>query len=270
MSTTAPRSSRVTGEIPALRPVTLGVIVGNRGFFPSHLALSGRKAVLEALQRAGIAVVVVDEDQTAFGAVESLAEARRCADAFRQHRDNIDGVLVTLPNFGDERAIANTLRMADLHVPVLMHAFPDHLDNMTIDTRRDSFCGKMSACNNLRQYNIPYSLTRTHTVDPASAAFAEDLRLFAAVCRVVRGLRRMRVGMLGARPASFNTVRFSEKLLENHGISVETLDLSEAFGRIGRLRDDDEEVVAKRQAIERYTDSSRVPAGALTCKSILA
>jgi L-fucose isomerase-like protein len=264
MSITAPKSSRLSGEIPALRPVTLGVIVGNRGFFPSHLALSGRKAVLEALEKAGIAVVIAGEDETAFGAVESLVEARRCADVFRQHKDTIDGVLVTLPNFGDERAIANTLRMADLHVPVLVHAFPDDLDNMTIDSRRDSFCGKMSACNNLRQYNIPYSLTRSHTVDPASAAFAEDLSLFAAVCRVVRGLRRMRVGMLGARPASFNTVRFSEKLLENHGISVETLDLSEAFGRIGRLADDDEAVVAKRQAIERYTDATRVPAGALT------
>ena len=84
------------------------------------------------------------------------------------------------------------------------------------------------------------------------------------MCRVVRGLRGLRVGMLGARPSSFNTVRFSEKLLEQSGISVETLDLSEALGRIGRLDDDDADVVAKRQAIARYAAADHVPAGALT------
>lgn len=261
---TALNPIRITGSTPALRRVTLGVVVGNRGFFPHHLALSGRKAILDALERAGIDAVLPGEEETSFGAVESLQEARQCADLFRQRRDQIDGVLVTLPNFGDERAVANTLRMAELNVPVLVHAFPDDLEHMSLEHRRDSFCGKMSVCNNLRQYNIPYSLTRLHTVDPASEEFAADLRHFAAVCRVVRGLRRMRVGMLGARPASFNTVRFSEKLLEQQGISVETLDLSEAFGRIERLADDDEEVVAKQQAIARYTDAGRVPAAALT------
>jgi L-fucose isomerase-like protein len=264
MAEIAVRPVQITGTTPALRRVTLGVIVGNRGFFPHHLALSGRKAVLEALAGANIDVVIVGEEETGFGAVESLAEARQCADLFRRHRDDIDGVLVTLPNFGDERAIANVLRMADLNVPVLIHAFPDDPARMGLENRRDSFCGKMSVCNNLRQYGIPYTLTQLHTVDPMSADFATDLRMFAAVCRVVRGLRGMRVGMLGARPTSFNTVRFSEKLLEHHGISVETLDLSEAFGRIERLGDDDPDVVTKREAIARYANAARVPAPALT------
>src|SRR5690606_10877085 len=110
---------------------------------------------------------------------------------------------------------------------------------MGIQWRRDSFCGKMSTCNNLRQYNIPYSLTRLHTVDPLSESFAQDLRDFAAVCRVVRLMRKARIGMMGARPEAFKTVRFSEKLLEQSGISVETLDLSEVFGRINRMSDDD-------------------------------
>ena len=264
MSTVVPRRVSVTGTTPSLRPVTLGVIVGNRGFFPHHLALSGRQIMLDVLARAGINVVILAEEQAAFGAIESLQEARACADLFRQHRDEIDGVLVTLPNFGDERAVANVLRMAGLGVPVLVHAFPDDPAKMRLEDRRDSFCGKMSVCNNLRQYGIAYSLTQLHTVDPLSDSFAQDLAGFAAVCRVVRGLRGLRVGMLGARPSSFNTVRFSEKLLEQSGISVETLDLSEALGRIGRLDDDDADVVAKRQAIARYAAADHVPAGALT------
>ena len=134
---------------------------------------------------------------------------------------------------------------------------------MAIDQRRDSFCGKMSVCNNLRQYGIPFSLTTQHTSDPASASFQADLSAFAAICRLVRGLRRARIGLIGARPANFTTVRFSEKLLERAGISVETLDLSDVFGRIDRLVPDDDAVAAKRRAIERYSNCRGVPEAAM-------
>ena len=160
-------------------------------------------------------------------------------------------MLVTLPNFGDERAIANTLRWAGLDVPVLVHAFDDDMTKMDLQWRRDSFCGKMSACNNLHQYGIKFSLTSLHTMDPESAAFRADLNDFAATCRVVRGLRGLRIGFLGARPPAFNTVRFSEKLLERSGISVETLDLSDAYGRIGRLTADSPKVKAKLEQDSR-------------------
>src|SRR5579863_6104045 len=141
------------------RRMTFGIIVGNRGFFPDHLAQSGRSEILAALDKAGYAAVALGPEDSKFGAVETRAEARACADLFKKHRDAIDGVIVTLPNFGDERAIADTLRMAGLDVPVLVQATPDTPGKMTIRDRRDSFCGKMSACNNLMQYRIPYSLT---------------------------------------------------------------------------------------------------------------
>jgi L-fucose isomerase-like protein len=246
------------------RPISLGVIVGNRGFFPHHLAAEGREIVLQALEEAGIQAVIPEVTATGHGAVESLAEARLCAEVFRQHRDQIDGILVTLPNFGDERAVANTIRFADLDVPVLVHAFPDDLVHMTIDQRRDSFCGKMSVCNNLRQYGLPFSLTTQHTSDPAGASFQADLSAFAATCRLVRGLRRARIGLIGARPANFTTVRFSEKLLEHAGISVETLDLSDVLGRIDRLDAGAAAVGAKRQAIELYSDCRGTPEAAVT------
>jgi len=170
---------------------------------------------------------------------------------------------VTLPNFGDERAIADTLRLSRLPVPVLVQATPDTPAKMSIAFRRDSFCGKMSACNNLRQYGIPYSLTSSHTVTPDSAEFKKDLEWFAGVCRVVRGLRDLRIGSIGARPTAFNTVRYSEKILESQGISVETLDLSEVIGRIQRMKDSDEAAQAKLQSIEKYVSTSDVPQEAL-------
>lgn len=246
------------------KQVTLGLIVGNRAFFPSHLALSGRETMLRVLEEEGIRVVALGTEDTEHGSVVTLEDAHKCADLFKAHREQIDGVLVTLPNFGEERAIANVLRFADLNVPVLIQAFPDDPPRMSIEYRRDSFCGKMSACNNLRQYGIPYSLTTLHTVDPDSESFRADLRRFAAVCRVVRGMRRARFGMIGARPAAFNTVRFSEKLLEHSGISVDTLDLSEVFGQISRLDDADPRVATKSEAVKTYANAARVPPAALT------
>ncbi len=215
---------------------TLGVIIGNRGFFPDHLCNSGRQTILKVLAEEGIQAIVLPPEVGKFGSVESLSDAQQCADLFKQHRDEIDGVLITLPNFGEERPMANALRWSGLNVPVLVQAFPDDASLMTIADRRDSFCGKMSLCNNLKQYGFKYTLTSLHTVDPESESFRADLRRFVSTCRVVRGLRSARVGAIGARPAAFNTVRYSEKLLERAGISVDTLDLSELFGQAGRSR----------------------------------
>ena len=245
------------------KKMTMGVIVGNRGFFPDQLAKSGREEVMRALAQAGIDCVVLGPEESKHGAVETHEEAKRCAALFQKNRERLDGVIVTLPNFGDERAIADTLRLARLNVPVLVQATPDTPAKMTIASRRDSFCGKMSACNNLRQYGIPYSLTSLHTVSPDSAEFQKDLAWFAAVCRIANGLRNLRVGSIGARPAAFNTVRYSEKLLEAQGISVETIDLSEIFGRIARFPDTEANVQAKLSEIHKYVSTVGVPDSAL-------
>lgn len=239
--------------------VTLGVIIGNRGFFPTHLCESGRKTILEVLEKNGFDVVILPESARQSGSVESLADAQACADLFKEHRDKIDGILVTLPNFGDERAVANTIRFSGLDVPVLIHAFNDDAKRMTIADRRDSFCGKMSVCNNLRQYGIKYSLTTLHTVDPTSDSFAGDLKKFGAVCRIVKGLRRARIGAIGARPGAFNTVRYSEKLFEKAGITVDTLDLSEVLGWANKLKSTDQVVQEKRARIAAYTKIDGIP-----------
>ncbi len=245
------------------KPTTLGVIVGNRGFFPDHLCEKGRKIILKVLEEEGIRPIILGPEETKVGSIATNAEAQKYADLFKLHRDEIDGILITLPNFGEERPIANTLRWAGLDVPVLVHAFPDDASKMTIIDRRDSFCGKMSACNNLTQYGIKYTLTSLHTVDPESESFRQDLRRFTSTCRVRAGLKKARIGAIGARPAAFNTVRYSEKLLEHAGISVDTLDLSEVFGRARRLGADDPRLKAKMEQILAYVPTKGVPGGAL-------
>jgi len=247
----------------AHRKMTFGIVVGNRGFFPDHLAKTGREEMIAAVEGAGATAVVLGPEDSKHGAVETFAEATRCAELFKKHAAGIDGIIVTLPNFGDERGVADALRLSGLKIPILMQATPDRSDAMTIATRRDSFCGKMSACNNLMQYGIPYSLTTLHTESPASAEFKADLEWFAQVCRIVKGLKNLRIGSIGARPAAFNTVRYSERILETNGISVEPIDLSEIFGRINRMKDSDDAAQAKLAAIKSYVTTSGIPDDAL-------
>ena len=245
------------------KQMTMGVLVGNRGFFPSHLATSGRLEIIAALEAAGIKPIVLTPEVTAHGAVETYEDAKKCAALFKSHAAEIDGLIITLPNFGEERGLADAIRLADLRVPVLIQATPNVSGKMTIAHRRDSFCGKMSISNNLRQYGIPFSLTTLHTEALDSPEFKSDLAWFAAVCRVVRGLKNMRLGAIGARPTAFNTVRYSEKLLERSGITVETLDLSEVIGRIGRMKDTDDAAQLKLAAIKKYIPVGDTPEAAL-------
>lgn len=242
---------------------TVGLVVGSRGFFPKELISEGRERILKVLEEEGFNVITFSSNEGKFGAVETLEHSISCAELFKANREKIEGIIVTLPNFGDEKAIANTLRFSGLDVPVLIHAFPDDIDKMDVAHRRDSFCGKLSVCNNLVQYGIPFSLTRLHTVAPESKSFREDLRWFISVCKVVNGLKNARIGLIGARPAAFNTVRFSEKLLENYGISVETIDLSEIFAGISKLSDDDKLVKEKIEKLRAYIDTTSVPDNAI-------
>jgi L-fucose isomerase-like protein len=247
----------------AQRKMTFGVIVGSRGFFPHHLAKSGREEIISVLEAAGARALVLSPEESKNGAVETYAESQRCAELFKKHADEIDGILITLPNFGEERGIVDAIRLSGLKVPVLVQATPDRTDDMTIAQRRDSFCGKMSCCNNLMQYGIPYSLTTLHTESLTSPEFKADLEWFSAVCRIVKGLKNLRIGSIGARPAAFNTVRYSERLFETSGISIEPIDLSEILGRINRLKDTDDTAQAKLAAIKKYVTTSGIPDAAL-------
>ena len=243
---------------PSTSPV-LGVIYGNRDFFPDQLVTEARADIAALFSDLGIKALQLEETDSKLGGVETHFDARKCADLFARHRAEIDGVLVVLPNFGDEKGVADVLKMAELKVPVLIQAYPDDLDHLTPARRRDGFCGKISVCNNLAQVGIKFSLTRRHVVRPDDPSFITDLQHFLGVCRVVNGLRGLRLGAVGARPGAFNTVRYSEKILERHGINVTTVDLSEFLGKAEKLGDSHAGVVAKLEDIKGYAPAPGVP-----------
>jgi L-fucose isomerase-like protein len=244
---------------PINQPPTLAVIYGNRDFFPDQLVTEARADITGLFGELGIKAIQLGEQDSKLGGVETHAEARKCAELFRQHADEIDGILVCLPNFGDEKGVADTLKLADLKVPVLIQGYPDDPQRLSPVHRRDAFCGKISVCNNLAQAGIKFSLTRKHVCHPASDNFRRDLQEFLGVCRVVNGLRGVRLGAVGARPGAFNTVRYSEKILERHGISVTTVDLSEMIASANRLVASDPLVVSKLAEIKHYAPAPGVP-----------
>lgn len=231
-----------------------GIIIGTRAYFNSELAKDVRKQLLRTLADEGYDYVILPEDATPTGSssIETREDGLKCAELFRQNRDRIDGIIVSLPNFGFEIGIINAISVADLNVPILVQACDNENDKVDLDSRRDAFCGKISVCNNLYQYGIPFTDTTLHTYSIYSELLAKDINKFAGICRVVNGLRHARVGAIGARPAGFQTVRASEKLLQKSGITVVPVDLSEILGAARKIEDTDVELLKKLEEIKCY------------------
>lgn len=231
-----------------------GIIIGTRAYFNSELAKDVRKQLLKTLADEGYDYVILPEDATPTGSssIETREDGLKCAELFRQNRDRIDGIIVSLPNFGFEIGIINAISVADLNVPILVQACDDENDKVDLDSRRDAFCGKISVCNNLYQYGIPFTDTTLHTYSIYSELLAKDINKFAGICRVVNGLRHARIGAIGARPAGFQTVRASEKLLQKSGITVVPVDLSEILGAARKIEDTDVELLKKLEEIKCY------------------
>ncbi len=238
------------------KKITFGVIVSNRGFFNAQLALDTRKEFLSILEGLGYGYVATPVGGGSSGIVGTREEAKACAALFRAKAAEIDGVVVLLPNFGDEVAVTESIVGSGLNVPVLVQASNDEVDKVDVKSRRDAFCGKISLCNNLYQYGIPYTDTTEHTTDVSSAAFRADIARFASICRVVSGLRGMRVGLVGTRPAAFQTVRFSEKILQKSGITTVPVDLSEILARANSIPEGDASLAKKVADIRAY---GRIP-----------
>ncbi len=231
-----------------------GVIIGTRAYFNSELARDVRKQLLKTLEDNGYDYVILPEDATPTGSssIETREDGLLCAELFKQNRERIDGIIVSLPNFGFEIGIINAISVANLNVPVLVQACDDENDKVDLDSRRDAFCGKISVCNNLYQYGIPFTDTTLHTYSIYSDLLAKDINKFAGICRVVNGLRKARIGQIGCRPIGFQTCRASEKLLQKSGITVIPVDLSEIIFAARKVEDNDPQLLEKLESIKCY------------------
>jgi L-fucose isomerase-like protein len=237
--------------------MTFALCFGNRGFMPGELITGARKDMTEALTKAGYEYIIMDEGATRYGAVETRAEGRLYAAWLKEHQGQYDGVIFSMPIFVDENGAVEALR--DAGVPILMQAYPDEIGKLDFRYRRDAYCGKFSVTDVFSQCKIPFTVLKPHVVHPLSKTFAENLNEFAAICRVVNGMRRFTIGSIGARTTAFKTVRFDEVALQKYGITVESFDLSELVYKVQNM-EDNENTAARIERLGRYTDCSAVPA----------
>lgn len=237
--------------------ITFALCFGNRGFMPGELILDARKDMIDALKKAGYDYIIMEEKATRFGAVETRDEGRLYAKWLLEHRDQYDGVIFSMPIFVDENGAVVALR--DAGVPILMQAYPDDIGKLDFAHRRDAYCGKFSVTDVFIQTKIPFTVLKPHVVHPSSIAFAKNLDDFAAICRVVNGMKRFTVGCIGARTTAFKTVRFDEVTLEKYGITVESFDLSELVFKVENMDDNVPGMTEKLERLKKYTDFSDVP-----------
>jgi len=213
--------------------VTFALFFGNRGFFPGELIGDAREELKQAVSDAGYNWICMDEDKTRYGAVETIKEGKAYAEFLEENRGKFDGIILCLPNFGDENGAIVALK--DAGVPILVQAYPDEIGVMDFAHRRDAMCGKFAMCNVLRQADIPYTLTEKFVISPKDKDFGKEIEKFAGICRVVKGMKAFNVGSIGARTTAFKSVRVDEIALQKYGINVETIDLSEVFARIKKV-----------------------------------
>ncbi len=240
-----------------MKKMTFALCFGNRGFMPGELILGARDDMVKAVTEAGYDYLIMDADATRYGAVETRDEGRLYAEWLRSHAGEYDGVIFSMPIFVDENGAIAALR--DAGVPILMQAYPDEIGKMDFQHRRDAFCGKFSVTDVFTQCHVPFTVLKPHVVHPLSPAFRENLRDFAAICRVVNGMKRCTIGCIGARTTAFKTTRFDEITLEKYGITVESFDLSELVFKVQALEDGGEAVRARMERLSGYTDCSGVP-----------
>ena len=236
---------------------TFALFYGNRGFFPASLIAQAREELPRVLQEMGHDVLMLDEEATRFGAVESTSEGQVYANFLAENRGKYGGVILCLPNFGDETGAVAALNEAG--VPILVQAYPDDLDKMAPDLRRDAFCGKFSVMDVFYQYGLKFTALKPHVVSPLSDQFEANADHFDRVCRVANGLKGLVVGAIGARTTAFKTVRIDEVALQRNGITMETLDLSSVFGRMERLDPEVSAYKAKADCLQAYTCWDGVP-----------
>ncbi|MBQ1390425.1 MAG: hypothetical protein IIY82_01630, partial [Firmicutes bacterium] len=238
------------------KKMTFALAFANRGFMPGELIYEAREDMIKAVTDAGYDYIAMDAELTRYGGIETRDEGLLYAKWLRQHEGEYDGVIFSMPIFADENGAITALQ--DAGVPILMQAYPDEIGKMDFRHRRDAFCGKFSVTDVFTQYQLPFTVMKPHVVHPLSPKFAENLRDFAAVCRVVNGMKRCNIGCIGARTTAFKTVRFDEITMQKYGINVESFDLSELVFKVQHLADDDAAVVKKTADLEAYTDFSRV------------
>ena len=244
------------------------LLLGNRSIFPGELIAIAQRELKDTIEKLGFEIINPDSSITKNGAVETVEDGIKYASFLKDNQSKYDGIILSLPNFGDENGAIAALN--DCNTPIFIHAYSDEIGKMDPTHRRDAFCGKLSIMNILYQHKVPYTAFKPHTVSPDTKEFEKNIKDFAAVCRIVKKSKNVTLGAIGARTTPFKTVRFDELTLQRNGINVETIDMSEIFLRVKSIKDNSKELSEKIKDLINYSDFSNIPKDKLSSLSKLS
>ena len=188
---------------------------------------------------------------TPHGMVHSLDEAEAIAEYFQSRK--VDGLILCPLDFGDERSASKVAEK--LGVPVLLYATkePPGRDDPGLSRVSDSYCGNLSMASGLYRRKIPFHYAGLFF--PDEPAFRAEVETFVRAVAVVKGLTGARLGQVGVRPGTFETVGYDETaMILKFGQNVIYANLVDIVDAVQSLPDDDARVSATVEDIRaRYT-----------------
>ncbi|NLT73398.1 MAG: hypothetical protein GXX94_04280 [Chloroflexi bacterium] len=207
-------------------------------------------AVLRSLE--GVEVVVPEKapegteacpacGTTRTGAVSGLDEGDGVADYFISQK--VDGVVLCPLDFGDERSASKIAEK--LGVPVLLYATkePPAIDNASLARVSDSYCGNLSMASGLYRRNIPFRFAGIFF--PDEEELRHEFEVFVGAVAVVKALIGARIGQVGVRPATFETVAYDEvAMINKFQQNVVPANISDIVAAARGFADDDPRVQA--------------------------
>ncbi|NLT73401.1 MAG: hypothetical protein GXX94_04295 [Chloroflexi bacterium] len=187
-----------------------------------------------------------EKGHTTTGAVANLDEGDVVAEYFA--RERVDGLILCSLNFGDERSCSVIAERLGVPVLVIATREPPALDNASLARQSDSYCGNLSICSGLYRRKLPFYYGGLYF--PEDEEFAEEVDIFSRAVAAIKALKGARIGQVGVRPNTFETVAYDEvAMIEKFGMNVVPINVSDLSETFASLRDDDAEVQDKVSAI---------------------
>lgn len=216
--------------------VTIGFAPTRRSIFSAPAAVEYANYTREKLREMGVSYVDID-DISADGLLHSDEDREKIAAKFKAAK--VDGLFVPHTNFGTEYEVARLAK--ELNVPVLLWGPRDERPDQNGVRLRDSQCGLFATGKVLRRFGVPF--TYLCNCNLSDEAFTRGVRLFLAVCNVVKTFRKTRILQIGPRPFDFWSTMCNEgELLEKFNIQLAPVPLPELTAEMKKVKEDKEQL----------------------------
>jgi L-fucose isomerase-like protein len=200
-------------------PVKLGLCPIGKFVFSHEDALRYKRIVAAKLTEWEVEFVDI-EPAVPDGIVRAVEQVEPVVRHLRTH--DVDGVFMPHCNFGTEHAVGLIGR--DVGVPVLLWGPRDEAPLPDGTRLRDSLCGLLASSKVLRKLGVPFNYVEN--CRPEDPQLEQGVRRFQQVMSIVKGFRRMRIGVIGQRIGFFWTTIIDESdLLSRFGVELVPVDM---------------------------------------------